>query len=128
MIFFSLDKVKKSAETAEEIKHRLYYITYKPIPSGLNTIRWLRYQTTNWFGDSFLLNPEGLIDEWHHYSDKEVLQYIFVAARRRYVDYKLFGITTLNNINVNTKVLEKNRLLNITDSKIYFKYEELKWL
>ena len=135
MIFFSSDKLKKYSvcspgieDPAEEFKHILYYITYKPMPTSPYLIRWLRYQTIDWTGESFLLNPEQLLDNWHLYKKKELMQYVFVAARRKYADYKLFGITTIDTINVNTEVLRNNRLLTITGDKIYFKYEELKWL
>jgi hypothetical protein len=52
------------------------------------------------------------------------MQYIFVSARRKYADYKLFGKTTLDTINVNTKVLVENKLWTITGDEIHFKYEE----
>jgi len=127
MIFFNRDKMTR-ANSSEELSHILYYITYRPVPQRPYLIRWLRYQTIDWSGESFLLNPEELLDNWHKFGEKELMQYVFVAARRKYTDYKLFGITTLETDNVNTEVLENNRLLTITGNKIYFKYEEAKWL
>ena len=64
---------------------------------------------------------------WHGTSsEKEILQYILLAARRDYTEYKLFHKKTLQAEYVNVKAIENNRLLTITGNKIYFKFEETK--
>jgi hypothetical protein len=126
MIFFNVKKIHEHGQLhADQVKSIIEYITYRPIPSSRGDFRRLKYQSIDWFGESFLINPEPLLDHWHEWKERELLQYIFVAARRRYTDYKVWGVKTKDTINVNTKVLENNRLLTITGNEIHFKYEEL---
>lgn len=80
----------------------------------------------NMVGSSFLLNPDLL------FADKitdisYIAQYIRLAGRRDYTTYKLYGHKYLDlsfflDIDVNS--IKTNPLLNITENKIYFKYEE----
>jgi hypothetical protein len=81
---------------------------------------------SNLFGDSFLLNPEPF------FSDTKTdiaykSQYLQLAGRRAYGDYKLYGITYLDLSffqDVDLDKLKTNPLLTIKENKIYFKHED----
>jgi hypothetical protein len=77
-------------------------------------------------GTSFLLNPKDF------FKDKTTdiiwrAQYIRLAARRDYTLYKIYGFKFLDLSfmpDLQLAAIKNNTLLNITDNKIYFKYEE----
>jgi hypothetical protein len=81
----------------------------------------------NLFGDSFLLNPEPF------FSDTKTdiaykSQYLQLAGRRAYGDYKLYGTTYLDLSlfeDVDQDKLKTNPLLTIKQNKIYFKHEDI---
>lgn len=125
MIFFDKNKLlRHSKGRADKVLDILRYITCRPIPEKGKLIRLLKYRSINWSGESFLLYPERLLDNAWKYSNRELLQYIFVAARRNYADYKLEGKKTVETYKINTKAIENNRLLSITGDEIHLKYEE----
>lgn len=126
MILFDKAKLfRHSKKSYKELVRILSYITYKEIPSSRGDIKRLKYGTIAWGGDSFLLNPEQLLQEHWKYSHKEVVQYILLAAKRRYVEYKLFKTKTLPAYTVNIKAIEDNRLVTVENDEIYFKFEGL---
>lgn len=77
-------------------------------------------------GYSYLLNPEDLLKD----KSTDILfksQYIQLAGRREYLEYKLYrnkylDLSFFPDIDVNK--LKSNPLLSINDNRIYFKYEE----
>jgi hypothetical protein len=77
-------------------------------------------------GSSFLINPESL------FSDKSVdniykAQYIKLAGRRDYINFKINGDKSLHLSlypDVNLLAIKTNPLLLISNNKLYFKYEE----
>jgi hypothetical protein len=77
-------------------------------------------------GQSFLLNPKPLF-----YAKVDLVykvQYIKLAARRNYIDYKLYGnkyLDVLHFPDLNVDAIQYNPLLKINDNKLYFKYEEI---
>ena len=77
-------------------------------------------------GSSFLLQPDKILTD--KLTDIQyIYQYIFLAAKRDYTLYKLYGITYLpladfSDINLNS--IRTNPLLNITHTEIQFKYED----
>ena len=97
------------------------YITYH---QALSSDEELIYSRINWSGESFLINPIKLIEKSSQYSELEFLQYVFVAGRRKYAEYKLFSKKTLDAGSVNTKAIANNRLLSLTGNDIHFKYED----
>lgn len=109
----------------KETMNIIFYLTYKPLPKNKGDLAIYRYSLINWNGLSYLANPEELLNNWENFSSKEVLQYIFAAARRSLADYEVFGDKTLSIYGINVSVLQDNRLLKIAGDKIYFKYEEL---
>jgi hypothetical protein len=124
MILFDKSKLMKfSRGSARTMVNILEYITYRPIPKSRGDIKRLKYQSIDWSGDSYLLNPESLLRSHKWYSIKETAQYILLAAKRSYPDYALFKTKTLPVQIVNTKAIESNRLLVIKNEEIHFLFE-----
>lgn len=85
--------------------------------------------TSNLAGNSFLLNVSGLMQSFSY--DSEKLDYIILAASRNYFDYEYQGNSGLwlPLATIDTVKISQNRLLQINDDHVKFKYEELnKWL
>lgn len=125
MILFDKSKlIKFSGGKYNNMIDILAHITYRFPPKSPGDVRRLKYQTISWGGDSFLLNPEKLLDNHFRYRKKEVMQYILVAAKRSYPEYKLFRKKTLSAHLLNADALVDNRLLTITGNEIHLKFEE----
>lgn len=77
-------------------------------------------------GKSFLLNPKPLL--YDAVTDPIYKsQYIKLAGRRDYANYKLFKNTYLDLSlypDINMAAIKHNPLLKIANNKIYFKFEE----
>lgn len=77
-------------------------------------------------GKSFLLNPKPLL--YDAVTDPIYKsQYIKLAGRRDYANYKLFKNTYLDLSlypDINIGAIKHNPLLKIANNKIYFKFEE----
>lgn len=76
-------------------------------------------------GNSFILNIHDLAAS--KYYDAEKFDYVLLAAIRNYFDYAYQGNSGLWLPMIHTvdKVkIQKNRLLQITDNYIHFKYED----
>lgn len=77
-------------------------------------------------GNSFLINPESL------FSDKSVdniykAQYIKLAGRRDYINYKINVDASLHLSlypDINLQAIKTNPLIIISNNKLYFKHEE----
>ena len=80
----------------------------------------------NMSGNSYIINAAPL------FADKTTdiiykAQYIKLAGRRDYLQYKLYGDTALDLsyfLDINLDYIKHNPLLTITNNKIKFKYEE----
>lgn len=78
-------------------------------------------------GSSFLLNPDDFFKD-KTTDTRHLVQYLILAARRDYTQYKYYGIKYLDLSyygDLNLKILESNPLLEITNKHIKFKYEEI---
>lgn len=86
-----------------------------------------RFYGKDFKGQDFLLNPYDLLEVRHRYKDKELVEYIALAARRPLADYLANGVRTLPLIHspINKDRLKHNRLLRIEDDQIIFIYEEV---
>lgn len=83
------------------------------------------YIENNLNGSSFILHPEKLFRST--VEDIFKAQYIILAARRDYIFFKLYGITSLNLSyfpDINLEKIKHNPLLTITKTEIKFKYED----
>ena len=126
MVLFNWKKVYQEAEgSAVKCLQIIDMITYKKIPfNSYDPI--YKYRNKNFSGDSFLLQPEILLENGFRYSPREIAIYVGVASRRKLADYLAFGEKTLSidhapQVN---KLIEDNRLLYMEGSKIHFVYEE----
>ena len=85
------------------------------------------YKPRNLQGTNFLLYPEKFLN------DKTTdiyfkIQYLRLASLRNYADYKLTGQTYLDITlypDINKQAIANNPLIQIINTKIYFKYEEI---
>jgi hypothetical protein len=77
-------------------------------------------------GQSFLLNPEKLMNAGRSYSDKEVVEYAGVASFRNYFEYQQTKDSTLDllMLPISEDIITKNRLLDIKNGRIHFMFEE----
>jgi hypothetical protein len=103
----------------------LRIITFKITPKNYYD-KTFKFYEKNFHGSSFLLNPKDLLEKGRAFSDKEVAEYVGVASFRNSYEYAKTKDTTLDLIfcQVNEDIITKNRLLDIRDGKIHFKYEE----
>lgn len=77
-------------------------------------------------GHSYLLNPKPLLYDTVTDPIYKV-QYIKLAGRRDYTNYKLFKAKYLDLTlypDINLSAIKSNPLITITNNKIYFKFEE----
>jgi hypothetical protein len=83
-----------------------------------------RINYRNLAGHSFLLDANSLLEDNTDIAYKA--QYIRLAGRRDYMLYKLYKVTYLDLSyfkDIDTELIKNNPLLQITQNKIYFKYE-----
>ena len=78
-------------------------------------------------GYSFLLHPSLILED----KTTDILyiyQYLLLAARRDYSNYKLYGARTLPLSyypDIDLSSISHNPLLKVINNELYFKYEEL---
>ena len=126
MFLFNWKKIFNEAEgSSVKCVQILDMMVYKKVPyNSYDPI--YKYRNKSFSGDSFLLQPEILLENGFRYSPREIAIYVGVASRRKLADYLAFGEKTLSihhapQVN---KLIEDNRLLYIEGSKIHFVYEE----
>lgn len=124
-LLFNLNVLEQETQCDPEKLVKILELHFKK-----KTIPKNRYSKTkplaNLVGNSFLLNAASL------FNDKTTdvaykAQYIRLAGRRDYYQYKYYNITYLDlsyYSDINLNALKNNPLLTITENKIYFKYEE----
>jgi len=100
-------------------------ITFKITPKNYYD-KTFRFYEKNFHGSSFLVNAKDLLEKGRAFSDKEVAEYVGVASFRNSYEYAKTKDTTLDLIfcQVSEDIITKNRLLDIRDGKVHFKYEE----
>jgi len=126
MVLFNWKKIYREAQgSTVKCVEILDMITYKKVPFNSYDPLY-RYRNKNFSGDSFLLQPEILLENGFRYSPREIAVYVAVASRRKLADYVAFGEKTLsiNHAPQVNKLIEDNRLLYIEKSEIHFIYEE----
>lgn len=85
-----------------------------------------RFNRSRMLGQSFLLNPDELLND-RRTDPSYIVQYIKLAARRDYAMYKLYNITYLDLSyypDIDRSKISHNPLLSIAGDKLFFKYEE----
>ena len=126
MIYFDWKKILEASNgNVADIITIMRIITFRITPKNYYD-KTFRFYEKSFHGSSFLVNAEDLLQEGRAYSDKEVAEYVGVASFRNYYEYKKTKDTTLDLIfcQVSEDIITKNRLLDIRDGKIHFKYEE----
>ena len=127
MILFNFEKIYKATEgKLSDIFVILDFLTFKTVAKRKRD-RLFEWQYKNWSGDSFLINPEPLIYYRRLFTKKELSQYIILASKRSYAEYKLQKTKTLDlgNFNYSKDTLINNRLLRIEKNIVYFLFEEV---
>ena len=126
MIYFDWKKILEASNgNVADIITIMRIITFR-ITAKNYYDKTFRFYEKSFHGSSFLVNAEDLLQEGRAYSDKEVAEYVGVASFRNYYEYKKTKDTTLDLIfcQVSENTINQNRLLEIRDGKIHFKYEE----
>lgn len=127
MIHYDLQKIIEiSKRNPYKIIKILNYITYKQIPTNFYDFELRQYQKTNWMGESFLLNPEALLEVEPMYPINKVMQYIALASKRAIGEFILYRELRLNRVISITPIdkLKDNPLLTITKDFIEFNLEK----
>ena len=126
MIYFDWKKILEATNgNVGDIITILRIITFKITPKNYYD-KTFKFYEKNFHGSSFLLNPKDLLEKGRAFSDKEVAEYVGVASFRNSYEYAKTKDTTLDLIfcQVSEDTINQNRLLEIRDGKIHFKYEE----
>ena len=126
MIYFDWKKILEASHgNVGDIITILRILTYKMTPKNYYD-KTFRFYEKNFHGSSFLVNPVALLEKGRAFSDKEVAEYVGVASFRNSFEYAKTKDTTLDLIfcQVNEDIITKNRLLDIRDGMVHFKYEE----
>jgi hypothetical protein len=129
MIFYNWNVLKR--ETKDDPKKMLEYIKY--VTSGSQRPKLQPYYIFATLAEknksSYLLNPRALLDNRYGGTLSDIRVYLELASRRNYMDYLtnnqhryLYVYSVDEEYNLNR--LHNNRLLSITDDKIYLKYEQ----
>ncbi len=126
MFLFNWKKIYQAAEGSSKACVEIVDMAYfKKVPYNKYDSLY-KYRHKNFSGDSFLLQPEMLLEEAFRYTSKEIAMYIALASRRKLADYIAFGNKTLSVRHAPKlkQLIENNRLLYIKDGQIHFVYEE----
>jgi len=126
MIYFDWKKILEASHgNVGDIITILRILTYKMTPKNYYD-KTFKFYEKSFHGSSYLVNPVALLEKGRAFSDKEVAEYVGVASFRNSFEYAKTKDTTLDLIfcQVSEDIITKNRLLEIRDGKVHFKYEE----
>ena len=88
-----------------------------------------RYSQKDFSGISFMLHPDVLLYHSFKYKYREVAQYISLCALRSAADFLSTQDPSLEVVLMPglspEKIIEDNRLLQIDEDRVYFRYEEV---
>ncbi|NDD82986.1 hypothetical protein EBZ38_01705 [bacterium] len=123
MILFDWEKIR--SDSKGKIGAIIQIISAITWPEVLPTKRQLivnKFYGKDFSGNSFLLNPESLLNKKYELKAKDIVEYIMLASKRSYADYLITGNRTLN-VRLLPYVIASNELITIKNNEIYFKYE-----
>ena len=126
MIYFDWKKILEATNgNVGDIITIMRIITFRITPKNYYD-KTFKFYEKNFHGNSFLVNPKELLEKGRAFSDKEVAEYVGVASFRNSYEYAKTKDTTLDLIfcQVSEDTINQNRLLEIRDGKVHFKYEE----
>ena len=88
-----------------------------------------RYSQKDFSGLSFMLHPDVLLHHSFKYKYREIAQYISLCALRSAADFISTQDPSLEMVLMPglspEKIIENNRLLQVEDDRVYFRYEEV---
>ena len=88
-----------------------------------------RYSQKDFSGISFMLHPDVLLYHSFKYKYREIAQYIGLCALRSAADFLSTQDPSLERVLMPglspERIIENNRLLQIDDDRVYFRYEEV---
>ena len=88
-----------------------------------------RYSQKDFSGISFMLHPDVLLHHSFKYKYREVAQYISLCALRSAADFISTQDPSLETVLMPglspERIIENNRLLEIDEDRVYFRYEEV---
>ena len=126
MIYFDWKKILEATNgNVGDIITIMRIITFRITPKNYYD-KTFKFYEKNFHGNTFLVNPKELLEKGRAFSDKEVAEYVGVASFRNSYEYAQTKDTTLDLIfcQVSEDTINQNRLLEIRDGKVHFKYEE----
>ena len=135
MIKYNWEKIINVTKgDAIQILAIIHVLTYKRIAINRKDPAY-KYKAGDFVGGSFLLHPEKLLANHKKYYPEECATYLMVASFRNYFIYKDEGDARLHMLHnpLIQQITSNNRLLQMEDDYIYFRYEEnhtgkeLKW-
>jgi len=124
-MFFNLDLLEKEAKDKPDKFLYLLELAHTGKPAKSRTISYVTIKNIS-KGFSWLLNPAPIFKN----NDVDLryrVQYVKLAARRDYTQYKLYGYKGLDSSyfpELNLELIKHNPLLKIAGKHILFKYEE----
>ena len=134
MIKYNWEKIiNMTASDPTSIMVVIHLLTYNIVPYSKKDPTY-KYYGKDFDGDSFLLNPRQLLAQRKNYSNEECAIYVMCASFRNYLKYKRTKDASLPLIHLpfSDNTINNNRLLQIKDDVIHFKFEgntgkQLKW-
>jgi len=129
MFFYDWPKIYDASQgSVIEIVRIFRMIVEKQIPKNKYDPIY-RYSQKNFSGISFMLHPDVLLYHSFKYKYREIAQYISLCALRSSADFISTQDPSLDVVLMPglspEKIIENNRLLEIDDDKVYFRYEEV---
>ena len=130
VLLFDYDKIEAAADGKSlEMVRILRMLTNKQIPRDKFDPIY-KYSTTDFSGESFLVNPEMLLHDAYKYTYQEVCLYVAIASLRLFTDWATTGNARLPVIAVPLstvtviQAINASPIMGILGTDIIFKYEE----
>ena len=129
MFFYDWAKIYDASKgNVVEIVRIFRMIVEKQVPKNKYDPIY-RYSQKDFSGMGFMLHPDVLLYHSFKYKYREVAQYISLCALRSAADFISTQDPSLEMVLMPglspEKVIENNRLLEIDEDRVYFRYEEV---
>ena len=127
MFLFSWKKIYKNSGGSVDATYLIFKMLVRgEVPKNKYDPIY-KYYNKDYTGQSFLKDPEDLLENAFKYKRKEVVEYLALASYRSYTDYIMYNTITLDVINSPLPLhkLKNNRLLYLNPSnQIEFRFEK----
>ena len=129
MLFYDWPKLCDAAEGKVVNTVRIFrMIVQKQVPKN-RFDKIYKYSQIDFTGESFMVHPDVLLYHSFKYKYREVAQYISLCALRSSADFISTQDPSLDMVLMPglspEKIIENNRLLEIDEDRVYFRYEEV---